>query len=26
LFALAYGTTYGLPVVVTRSSNNYGPY
>ena len=26
LIALAYGTTYGLPVVVTRSSNNYGPY
>jgi dTDP-glucose 4,6-dehydratase len=26
LIALAYGTTHGLPVVVTRSSNNYGPY
>ena len=26
LIALAYQTTYGLPVVVTRSSNNYGPY
>jgi dTDP-glucose 4,6-dehydratase len=25
LLALAYGRTYGLPVVVTRSSNNYGP-
>jgi dTDP-glucose 4,6-dehydratase len=23
--AYAYGTTYGLPVVVTRCSNNYGP-
>jgi dTDP-glucose 4,6-dehydratase len=22
----AYGRTYGLPVVTTRSSNNYGPY
>jgi dTDP-glucose 4,6-dehydratase len=26
LLALAYHTTYGLPVAVTRSSNNYGPY
>lgn len=26
LIALAYGTTYDLPVVVTRSSNNYGPF
>jgi len=26
LIALSYFTTYGLPVVVTRSSNNYGPY
>jgi dTDP-glucose 4,6-dehydratase len=26
LLALAYGRTYGLPVVVTRCSNNYGPY
>ncbi len=26
LIALAYQTTYGLPVVVTRSSNNYGPF
>ena len=25
LLALAYHHTYGLPVVVTRSSNNYGP-
>jgi dTDP-glucose 4,6-dehydratase len=25
LMALSYFTTYGLPVVVTRSSNNYGP-
>ena len=24
--AYAYYTTYGLPVVVTRCSNNYGPY
>ncbi len=24
--ALAYGHTYGLPVCVTRSGNNYGPY
>lgn len=26
LIALAHHTTYGLPVVVTRSSNNYGPF
>lgn len=26
LLALAYVTTFHLPVVVTRSSNNYGPY
>jgi dTDP-glucose 4,6-dehydratase len=26
LIALSYFTTYGLPVVVTRSSNNFGPY
>jgi dTDP-glucose 4,6-dehydratase len=26
LIALSYQTTYGLPVVVTRSSNNFGPY
>jgi dTDP-glucose 4,6-dehydratase len=26
LIALSYGTTYGLPVVVTRSSNQFGPY
>ena len=24
--AYAYGETYGLPVIVTRASNNYGPY
>ena len=24
--AFAYGATYGLPVVITRASNNYGPY
>jgi len=24
--AFAYGATYGLPVVITRCSNNYGPY
>lgn len=24
--AYAYGQTYGLPVIVTRASNNYGPY
>lgn len=26
MLALAYAKTYGLPVVVTRCSNNYGPY
>ena len=26
LFVLAYASTYGLPVNVTRCSNNYGPY
>jgi dTDP-glucose 4,6-dehydratase len=26
LLALSYVRTYGLPVVVTRASNNYGPY
>jgi dTDP-glucose 4,6-dehydratase len=26
LMAQAYYTTYGLPVIVTRGSNNYGPY
>jgi dTDP-glucose 4,6-dehydratase len=26
LIALSYHTTYDLPVVVTRSSNNFGPY
>ena len=26
LIALAYHETYGLPVMVTRSSNNFGPY
>jgi len=26
MIALSYFKTYGLPVVVTRSSNNYGPY
>jgi dTDP-glucose 4,6-dehydratase len=26
LIALGYRTTFGLPVLVTRSSNNYGPY
>jgi dTDP-glucose 4,6-dehydratase len=26
LLALAYWTTHGAPVVVTRSSNNFGPY
>lgn len=26
LLAMGYCTTYGLPVLVTRSSNNYGPY
>lgn len=26
LIALSYRSTYGLPVIVTRSSNNFGPY
>ena len=26
LIALSYRETYGLPVIVTRSSNNFGPY
>ncbi len=26
LLVLAYGETYGLPVNITRCSNNYGPY
>jgi len=26
LLACAYWTTHGLPVVITRSSNNFGPY
>ncbi len=26
LLALAYHVTHGVPVVITRSSNNYGPY
>ena len=26
LLCLAYRRTYGLPIIVTRSSNNYGPY
>ncbi|MBJ7308345.1 MAG: dTDP-glucose 4,6-dehydratase [Acidimicrobiia bacterium] len=26
LIALSYQETYGLPVIVTRSSNNFGPY
>jgi dTDP-glucose 4,6-dehydratase len=26
LIALSYVTTYGLPLIVTRSSNNFGPY
>ncbi len=26
LIALSYHSTYGLPIVVTRSSNNFGPY
>lgn len=26
LIALSYHTTHGLPVLVTRASNNYGPY
>lgn len=26
LLCFSYGRTYGLPIIVTRSSNNYGPY
>jgi dTDP-glucose 4,6-dehydratase len=26
LIALSYASTHGLPVIVTRSSNNFGPY
>lgn len=26
LLAMSYYKTYGLPVIITRSSNNYGPY
>ena len=26
LFVLAYGDTYGLPINITRCSNNYGPF
>lgn len=26
LLALSYARTYGLPVLITRSSNNFGPY
>lgn len=26
LFVLSYRVTYGLPVIITRSSNNFGPY
>lgn len=26
LLAMAYGSTYSLPVIVTRSCNNYGPF
>lgn len=26
MLVLAYGRTYGMDVVITRSSNNYGPY
>ncbi|MDR1382040.1 MAG: dTDP-glucose 4,6-dehydratase [Tannerella sp.] len=26
LFVKAYGETYGMPVTITRCSNNYGPY
>lgn len=26
MFVEAYGRTYGLPYLITRSSNNYGPY
>lgn len=26
LLALSYGRTFSIPIIVTRSSNNYGPY
>jgi dTDP-glucose 4,6-dehydratase len=26
VLAMAYYTTYGMPVIITRCSNNYGPY
>ena len=26
LMAMAYYTTYGVPVIITRASNNFGPY
>lgn len=26
MITMAYGDTYGLPVLITRCSNNYGPY
>lgn len=26
LIALSYHTTYGMPIIVTRASNNYGPF
>ncbi|MBI3607916.1 MAG: dTDP-glucose 4,6-dehydratase [Nitrospirae bacterium] len=26
LMALAYAATYGVPVIITRASNNFGPY
>lgn len=26
MLVMAYGKTYGLPVLITRCSNNYGPY
>jgi len=26
LLALSYWVTYGLPIIITRSSNNFGPY
>ncbi len=26
LMAMAYHTTYGVPVIITRASNNFGPY
>jgi dTDP-glucose 4,6-dehydratase len=26
LMTLAYATTYGVPVIITRASNNFGPY